>query len=326
MLGHVYRNHDLIYIFIYSFHLPLFFIISGYFFNHDKYKSIKELLKSKLGGLILPYFFFYLATYLYWVLIESKFRSGAGGISLEWWRPLIGLFYGDNLNNFMGHNTPLWFIPTLISVEVFCYSLYKFKSILYRCICLGIITIAGYFFVSKGGFLLPWGISHALLALIFYFSGRYIRNIHDFSLKQKLIAFVLMLVFYLAVMFRHIPDVDMFVMRFENPGLFILYAFYTSVLVLLLCDLFSLLFTNSKVVAATTFFGINSLIVLCIHDPVKRMIIYIYSKGVMIPIAEVRDSIFHSLAITFILMILLLPIIFVYNRTLKPWFSGLIRR
>ena len=69
VLGHVTTNQN-VYHFNYAFHMPLFFIISGMFL-HDKPQFIRKQAKS----LLLPYFSFGLLTYLYWWLVESRFRE-----------------------------------------------------------------------------------------------------------------------------------------------------------------------------------------------------------------------------------------------------------
>ena len=44
--------------YIYSFHIPLFFFVSGYLFNFNKYSrfSYKEFINYKLKKYIIPYF------------------------------------------------------------------------------------------------------------------------------------------------------------------------------------------------------------------------------------------------------------------------------
>lgn len=53
IMGHVYAPHISKYI-ICSFHMPLFFVLSGYFFNSDR--KIKEVIYRGLNKLIVPYF------------------------------------------------------------------------------------------------------------------------------------------------------------------------------------------------------------------------------------------------------------------------------
>lgn len=45
-------------IFVYAFHIPLFFFISGAVFQKDKYKSFKDFAKRRIKTLVIPYFIF----------------------------------------------------------------------------------------------------------------------------------------------------------------------------------------------------------------------------------------------------------------------------
>jgi fucose 4-O-acetylase-like acetyltransferase len=46
-----------IYIFIYSFHMPLFMVISGFFYNKSlKHGSLEKVLKNRIVTVLLPYF------------------------------------------------------------------------------------------------------------------------------------------------------------------------------------------------------------------------------------------------------------------------------
>ena len=56
VLGHMYNVEDPIRILIYSFHMPLFFIISGFFAKNDI--GLLELIKKKFKVLMIPYFAF----------------------------------------------------------------------------------------------------------------------------------------------------------------------------------------------------------------------------------------------------------------------------
>ena len=47
-------------IYIHAFHMPIFFFVSGYFYNPDKFKSAKEYIIHELKALIVPYTVFVL--------------------------------------------------------------------------------------------------------------------------------------------------------------------------------------------------------------------------------------------------------------------------
>ena len=68
-------------VYIFGFHMPLFFFLSGVVFNYEKY-TIKSFSKSRFNGLIISYIFFYLITYVYWLFIERNVRQ----LDVTWWR------------------------------------------------------------------------------------------------------------------------------------------------------------------------------------------------------------------------------------------------
>jgi fucose 4-O-acetylase-like acetyltransferase len=60
---------------IYSFHMPLFFAVSGYFsfVSMRKYLSIKQFTVKRIFPLLIPFFIFVVFD---WIIIQSSFRIG----------------------------------------------------------------------------------------------------------------------------------------------------------------------------------------------------------------------------------------------------------
>ena len=115
VLGHVLTN-EISHVYIYGFHMPLSFFLSGIVFDDSKY-SFNSFIKSRINSIVIPYLFFYLITYLYWLVIESSYRS----FTLKWWEPLIGMLYGSQYMGYMDHNGILWFLPCLFVVELLSF-------------------------------------------------------------------------------------------------------------------------------------------------------------------------------------------------------------
>ena len=112
ILGHIRETDDMLSVLIYSFHIPLFFIISGILlkYNRTADRPVRQILLSRLRGLIIPYIFFeFVFTVIYGILNHFDF----GGQNI-----LGGLF----LNPL---NVPLWFLPTLFLSELLIILLLK---------------------------------------------------------------------------------------------------------------------------------------------------------------------------------------------------------
>ena len=99
-IGGVDYTNDMIFQTIYSFHMPLFFVISGFFFLSALRLGWKEFLIKKSTTLLLPCFI--------WALIY-------GGIHFTSWRA-----FGANLIN--PQVWPFWFLKGLFLVQLIVYT------------------------------------------------------------------------------------------------------------------------------------------------------------------------------------------------------------
>ena len=71
VIAHINYTQQLLTI-IYSFHMPLFFAISGLLFDSSKYQNFKDFLTRKIRTLICPYILFYVLSISYILTISKK--------------------------------------------------------------------------------------------------------------------------------------------------------------------------------------------------------------------------------------------------------------
>lgn len=162
VLGHILR--DVIAVdYIYSFHMPLFFFLSGLVFNAGKY-DWKTLLKSRFNSLLLPYVFFYLLTLVYYIIVESHFRQ----IEVSALQSIAGMFVAAQIDGLMEHNGILWFLPCLFVVELLCFAVSRINDIKKE--ILAVISLAAIGFLVRTP--LPWCLNIAMVCLQFFFIGR----------------------------------------------------------------------------------------------------------------------------------------------------------
>jgi len=157
-------------LFIYAFHMPLFFFIGGLFLNVKKSPDV--FLKDKVRRLLLPYLIFAIASYLIWLSIRN-YSAIASGIPAE--MPLLGIFYGIGSGNWMPENTPLWFLPCMFSTVCLLYLLVHLPKKL-AFITILICSVIGYNLPQWLYFRLPLSIDLAMLCMIFTAAGYYFRN------------------------------------------------------------------------------------------------------------------------------------------------------
>ena len=101
ILGHIHLTPTALKIWIYSFHMPLFFICSGLTFSVTRYDSYAAFVKSKVSSIVIPYFS--LGTTL-WILtrfyiIIRQLCQGTS-VTVDWniWNVVVSLFLGHRLH------------------------------------------------------------------------------------------------------------------------------------------------------------------------------------------------------------------------------------
>lgn len=223
--------------FIYAFHMPLFFFISG--MTIHKADSIKNYVIKRIKRILVPYFLF--------AMIFSM--NGMRDM-----RDYMLVVYGSrNALAEASSLTPLWFLPCLfVSDIIFQLVLQMFDRrdkenyILAAAILIGIIGILlnDFLPIPLG---LPFGAEIAMVAIPFVTVGWYIQKSAYRSMKYimrlggTIILFVVVLCLYrlnlppsVTVSFAHI---EMSIGSFGNIGLFYLCAFSGSLSIILFSTL-----------------------------------------------------------------------------------------
>lgn len=168
ILGHCQGIPWLLRNFIFSFHMPLFFIFSGYFFK--KPENMKEMVNKNVRHLVLPYLFTSLVLILYYFLMHNYSMVG---------QEIIGTImsnggwpsekYGSNLP-YIG---PIWFLLALFWCKFFYVYVnnYTEKRLFASFIISTIALLIGKYIIN-----LPFGILTGFCGLVFYSMGVYWRK------------------------------------------------------------------------------------------------------------------------------------------------------
>ena len=74
MYDHLVKTPDGVHQFIYSFHMPLFFYLSGSTFSLSKNNyGIKYGVAKRMRSLLIPYFLFSVISFFYFILKRCQF-------------------------------------------------------------------------------------------------------------------------------------------------------------------------------------------------------------------------------------------------------------
>lgn len=166
LYGHVLGSDQSRYL-IYSFHMPLFFFLSGLVFNTRDAESYKIFLKKNLKQIILPYYTFAGITLILWLIFIKP--AASNHIPQELW----GIVYGNGIFPSLEFNSPLWFLPCLFVTKFFYMLIHKYsKSVKVKYISLVFLGTVGYILSAFFPLIkLPFSIEVAFTAVVFFGFG-----------------------------------------------------------------------------------------------------------------------------------------------------------
>jgi len=266
VLGHSTFINDTVLRWIFSFHMPLFFIISGILisFKNESLHNYKAIIKKRAKSILIPYAWFSL---FYTIIDFISYNCGL----LELTSVKINLICTFS---FAGSG-PLWFLPTLFLTDIlFIILLNKFGSIK------GIIFSV---FLSVTGFIIAMFIgtpadyessliTYYFMGFLFVFTRALCCQIllslayalHKLYAKINpgnvvcIITGTVLLIISIPLALLNNTTIDMHNMNFGNLFLFVPCSFIGSIGLILL----SRIFTKIKLLS---FWGKNSLTIMATH-------------------------------------------------------------
>lgn len=176
VFGHVVTMHQTIFRWIFSFHMPAFFFLSGMTFRPEKYPDYASFLKEKFRKRIIPYFIIIIIAFAI-CMIRPDYRLPV--LEDGWRTQLLWIFYfAQPKNLYVGQ---IWFLAALFMAELVAYTWFRVfgqKPWLVRCYSLLALALLAVNIRQIGLLIpvverLPWKIDSALCASIFLISGYY---------------------------------------------------------------------------------------------------------------------------------------------------------
>lgn len=326
--------------YIFSFHMPLFFFISGFLFDFRKYaESGIGFVKGRVRSLIVPYFAFAGLTCLFYFLLDTGFQPGVTNIEFFENTALSGIYsilYA--LGPMVSYNPPLWFLTCLFVTELLFYGLAKnsYRKPRKLILWLTAFGVIGYLYPVYIPFRLPWNADVALSAVVFYGAGNLFRkNMEaetvsssgtslnpgsgmkaDLKSRGKFIRtgklfpgiFIFLNLLYLAYLleFPSSDKVNMNVLEYGNFFSYYLLAFSGA---------FTFVYLFKKIGGSKVleYYGKNSLIVLALHFPLKDILTKLTVLGLGVEPEYFYYNTAFALSLTVLNLLFLIPVIFVIN-------------
>ena len=287
--GHCINQANLISKIIYLINLPLFFIVSGYFFKDGEYKNPKEIflyLGNKIGR-FWKYYFIY-GTLL--VLVHNVFYH-VGIIDVSIYKLydikdfIFGIFNAAQFISLEPFSSAMWFIPVLIiGLTIFyaiCYYSSKSKHSEFIKFLLVLLTFAvGYYLTYKDiNIGLHYNISFYIIPFIYI--GYIMKKINiadrikSFN-KWQLLFISLISLIILVLIIKFVPGrPDIANNILWNPIFYYVCAILLFYLTYLLSN-FIVKSSSNVVVNLLNYIGKHTISIMCLHIAFIKLVDFVF--------------------------------------------------
>ena len=286
--------------FIYSFHMPLFYMISGYltFYKEQKFYDV---FKKHICRLMIPYSFFRILGYIWWICFSyMKHEELFPRDQVTIFKPLVAIFLGLGYNTDFAYTvcTPVWFLFSLFWLKIVSiYILPSFrKSIFAMLFSIIIVMILKYL-----DFHAYFSLENALLAFPFYIIGYYLRHysLLDY-IKGDILFIICILTLFLSFIQLRLDRIDMCTVNYGSS--LILFYIFPTLFVICLMKLFENYFNcDNKFVDKISS---GTIIILGIHQYFLFILNKIFPTG----------SLVGCVLISFCVLLLCFPFISLFNK------------
>lgn len=304
VLGHLNSPEQPIRNFIYSFHMPLFFFLSGLFFKGDT--DFKTFLKKSVKTLLIPYFIFIALDCIVYI-IDNGFQAESVIFALKS-RVLSATGLRLRITNL-----PIWFLFALFYIRILYYFVNRNKIVEVTIVLAGLVLVA----VAKDFWYPPKCMYIVAIPCFIFYSAGYRLKSFVFKLgnmKPSFIGCVSTIALFGAVwVLSNVNDcVNVYSYKYGNVILFYLNAFMGCFLTLYL----SLIISKVKGAGAVAaYYGKNSIVVMLFHYYLCRILLpdLMSATGMSIYLYTYPVQMIATVAI-FVIMI---PLISLSNKHFK---------
>lgn len=185
LIGHNSLASNEVFDFIYAFHMPLFFILSGYFASNKK-EPFMPYLKKNIRSLLVPYFMFCLIVLplTYFHLWSNRDMLGCNNWNDFLIMPILGIFFVKTtvISYFTG---PIWFFVALFIVKMLFFLCKLFYTSKYSLISMSIVCTILFLLTKSLGIQLLFRFDSALLCFPFYVIGFTMKHFNSSVIFKK---------------------------------------------------------------------------------------------------------------------------------------------
>ncbi len=264
IIGHL-DNYQIVRV-VYTFHVPIFFFITGYFTSANL--PIKKFIKNKVHTLMLPYMYASLALIIMNTLKSFVFigSNAAKDTFLEW---VYAAIYGAGVTIYQPFYIraigALWFLWATFWGSIFLRFLLSVRGERIRIALVLVLFFAGYW--SRNLFWFPFSIQAGFCATLFLYLGYLVRISREYFQKvpMEVKAFGTILALFFWINFINNYQSFALVCCEIGRGMIDIFSCICACYIIILVSRY----IENHISVFSKFFsfcGKNSLLVLCIHN------------------------------------------------------------
>lgn len=297
-----------------SFHMPLFFMVSGMVIWQikEEEKSFLQSLQRKAKSIMIPYvtfsILFIIVKLLYLVRMPELITID------QIWEAVYQTitFYGISV---------MWFLPTLFVSEMLFLGVRKIKLwkdvvTIVAAILLGILAVSAKPIIDQitviGVYYVSCMLLRSFAAFVFIVIGYYMKKIVIKDREKKSIVEILLgiglcvMVVYLSMVNQR---VDMNFLVFGNPLLFYCTAVLGTMGLIYLCK-------NMGTCKSLVYLGVNSLIIMATHLECQVLMLAITFAKIISNLIPITNNFIYYFCFVALLIMMEVVIIYVFNHYL----------
>ena len=287
--------------YIYTFHVPLFFLISGFF--HPVVQNSNSILK-RFKSVMIPYFLWSSLLFLFWLFL-GRFYGESTNFDLSILKNFVGVFYSQGGRDYMDWGITMWFLPAIFLTFLFFSLIRKINKLYTQLIALAIFITVGFTLPYLFHIHFIWSFDVALVALAFYSLGFFFKSyIINLSKKQSWIFVIVFGVIHITL-FSLNSKVDMYRSIYGNEFLFMINGIAGTIFYLMLIK-------SIPIFKFLSYIGKSTIPILALHLRVLTVIKFMMLIAFGITVFNFTEL--QKFSISVIQILILIPIIYLINK------------
>lgn len=296
---------------VFTFHVPIFYIITGYFLS-KKYE-VKTFIKEKARTLLLPYGVTCVAMILFGMLFASLLEGPTVAETARHW--IVAAIYGSGVNYtepFVVHKIgAIWFLLASFWGSVFLRISLEMKKKV-RLLFIIVLFVVGYL-TTRLCFWFPFSIQAGCCATLFMYFGYLARRGQEGYLGLPKEVKTATVIFALIVWIAFIKNYQSFWLVENNFGRGVIDIFGSVCACFIVIMISKYIENHCRVITDIfAFIGKYSLIVLCLHILELNLFPWWYIKNIILSFG-IHDQIADCMMIAIRIMSIL-GVTFVFSR------------